>query len=178
MLRSPASFQPVGQILADAHRQDDRPGEDHATRRRRAITSMPGIQQVQRLCLALIQDLRLAGQRAATSARSFSRFSTRSRVDFPPPAGPEQHGDRVGRDLQADAFQRFGAVRVAQGQVFDHEFIHGFTRCFYHWRRARARERMMVASMFRPSTRISSTSAVPYWIRDGMPGTWVEMTYR
>ena len=35
-----------------------------------------------------------------------------------------------------------------------------------------------VAIMFMPSTKTSSTSAVPYWIWKGISGTWVEITNR
>ena len=46
----------------------------------------------------------------------------------------------------------------------------------YHWRRARARERIDVAIRFISRTKISKTAAVPYWMPMGIPGTCVETT--
>ena len=113
------------------------------------------------------------------STRSFSRLIRRSSVVLPLPAGPKKTVTALRRDVQRHIVQRlFGAVEVAD--LLDADLG-----------REAACGQACLASPLPPAAEVaaddrrhqvqrehqdSSTSAVPYWICGGMPGTWVLMT--
>ena len=163
-------FQTIGQVLADGHRQDHRAGKDHPDPAAQGDHIRFRVEDI----FAVEQDL--PGNRfdlgqvvQAVEAAQQGGFAAAGRS--------EQHRDGVGRDIQVDVAQGFGAVRIlqAEGVRMTILFI-GIP--VYHCLFALARERMTVAIRFMPSTKMISTSAVPYWIWIGIPGTWVEMTNR
>jgi hypothetical protein len=92
---------------------------------------------------------------------------------FPPAGRANKHGDGFFRNLKVD---------ILRDSVPSEYWIFRFwiliLLMVYHCLRARARDRMMLARVFIPRTKTSSTRAVPYWIWMGIPGTEVEMTNR